>query len=635
MILGTAGHIDHGKTALVKALTGIDTDRLPEEQRRGITIELGFAPLRLPDTGTIGVVDVPGHEAFVRTMLAGSSGVDLALLVIAADEGVMPQTREHLAILELLGVRAGVIAVTKSDLVDADWLELVSEDVAALVAGTGFADASVVPVSAVTGAGMDALRGALAVAARELPGRDAGDLFRLPVDRSFTIKGTGTVVTGTVWTGRLSIDEVVRVLPGGRTARVRGLQSHGEAVGAIGPGMRAAVSLVGVERSDVARGCTLVTDAVWDASALLRADATLLPDVRPLGPRTRIRFHLGTQDLSGRLVAAGGALGAGAVTPVRVMLDEPVVARGGDRFVIRSGSPAATIGGGVVTDPFPGHRRLKPWPKAAASAAERVALIARDGGARGVSRAALPVRIGSRPADVDRDLADAAAETELIGGVVYDRGLIQHAIEQVVAGIEAHHKEAPLEAGMSLQSVRAAIPGGATLAAALIARLEADGTIVTDHGIVRRAGWMPRPSSAQQSELERLTAVVRAAGREPPSASELAASGVGQTESDVLTLLRLLDRRGVVRQVEPNRFYSPEALRTMADALRAGMKPGQEYGPAELRAFVGVSRKYLIPLLEYFDRMGVTERRGQGRVVRLERGAGLGNPEGVDGIPGT
>ena len=635
MILGTAGHIDHGKIALVKALTGIDTDRLPEEQRRGITIELGFAPLRLPGGDTIGVVDVPGHEAFVRTMLAGATGIDLALLVVAADEGVMPQTREHLAILELLGVRAGVVAMTKSDLVDADWLDLVRDDIATLVAGSGLAGAAVVPVSSVTGAGIDALRDALATAARQVPERNGEDLFRLPVDRSFTIKGTGTVVTGTVWSGHLEADAIVRVLPGGRTARVRGLQSHGSTVRAVGPGMRAAVSLVGVERSDVARGSVLVTDAAWEASPLLRADAELLASAPQLGPRTRIRFHLGTQDVAGRLVATGGALASGTVTPVRVMLDEPVVARAGDRFVIRTGSPAATIGGGVVTDPLPGHRRLKPWAVAAPSAAERIAHIAADAGTRGVSRAALPVRIGSDHAQIERDLASASDQTDVVGDTVYDRVVVRHALERIVAAVDAYHARAPLEPGMSLQSVRATIAGAGSLADALIARLEAAGEIVTDHGIVRRAGWMPRPTSAQQSELERLTSVIRHADREPPNASELAASGVGQTESDVLTLLRLLDRRGVVRQVEPNRFYSAEALRGMTEALRSGMQAGQEYGPAELRAVVGVSRKYLIPLLEYFDRVGVTERRGQGRVVRPDRAVGSVVSEASGGASGT
>src|SRR5512138_3241943 len=251
MILGTAGHIDHGKTALVHALTGVDTDRLPEEKRRGITIELGFAPLRLADGTIVGVVDVPGHEGFVRTMLAGATGVDLALLVVAADEGVMPQTREHLAILQLLGVTRGIVALTKCDLVDDEWRELVVEDLRALLADTPLAGAPIVPTSSTTGEGTAELRAAIAEAARDVPARAADDLFRMPVDRAFTIKGTGTVVTGTVWSGRLTRDATVRVLPADRSVRVRGIQTHGDQVEIAEPGHRTAIALAGIDVADV------------------------------------------------------------------------------------------------------------------------------------------------------------------------------------------------------------------------------------------------------------------------------------------------------------------------------------------------------------------------------------------------
>ncbi|HEX9484698.1 MAG TPA: selenocysteine-specific translation elongation factor, partial [Gemmatimonadaceae bacterium] len=269
MILGTAGHIDHGKTTLVRALTGVDTDRLPEEKRRGITIDLGFAPLTLDGVGQVGVVDVPGHEAFVRTMVAGATGIDFALLVVAGDAGVMPQTREHVAILSLLGVRAGVVAITKSDLADDEWLSLVEEDVDALLASTPLAGAEIVRVSGVTGAGMDALRAALANAATRIAQRPAGDLFRLPVDRAFTVKGTGTVVTGTVWSGTLTRDGSVRLLPSGRVVRVRGLQAHGRAVDEVRAGERAAIALSGVDVADVHRGAVLVQGDAWRASRVL------------------------------------------------------------------------------------------------------------------------------------------------------------------------------------------------------------------------------------------------------------------------------------------------------------------------------------------------------------------------------
>ena len=283
MILGTAGHIDHGKTTLVCALTGVDTDRLPEEKRRGITIELGFAPLVLDGVGTLGVVDVPGHEAFVRTMVAGATGIDLALLVVAADEGVMPQTREHLAILTLLGVRGGVVAVTKRDLVDDDWLALVEDDLRAALEGTALAAAPIVPVSATTGDGLDALRAALADAARGIPARAAGDLFRLPIDRAFTVKGTGTVVTGTVWSGALGRDATVRLFPADLAVRVRGLHAHGRAVEQVRAGDRAALALAGVDLDQVGRGAVLVQGTAWRASRVLRADVALLADA----PRAR------------------------------------------------------------------------------------------------------------------------------------------------------------------------------------------------------------------------------------------------------------------------------------------------------------------------------------------------------------
>ena len=409
VIVGTAGHIDHGKTALVRALTGVDTDRLPEEKRRGITIELGFAPLVLDGAGVAGVVDVPGHEAFVRTMLAGATGVDVALLVVAADEGVMPQTREHLAILDLLGVRAGVVALTKCDLVDEEWRELVVDDVRATLADTALAEAPIVATSATRGTGLPELRAALAAALRALPGRDAADLFRMPVDRAFTVKGTGTVVTGTVWSGTLDRDAHAVLLPQGRAVRVRALQSHGAAVPGVGPGTRAAVALAGIDVGEAPRGAVLVADARWTASAVLRADVRLLADApAPLGPRTRVLLHLGTQEVAARLVAEGGALAPGGRAAVRVVTEAPVVARAGDRLVLRSLSPLTTIGGGVVTDPAPPRARVRPWAGVAHDPAARLALALDEAGLSGVPERSLAVRLGALAFPADGLVADDA-----------------------------------------------------------------------------------------------------------------------------------------------------------------------------------------------------------------------------------
>ncbi|MEO7647116.1 MAG: selenocysteine-specific translation elongation factor, partial [Gemmatimonadaceae bacterium] len=351
MILGTAGHIDHGKTALVRALTGVDTDRLPEEKRRGITIDLGFAPLVLDGIGTIGVIDVPGHEAFVRTMLAGATGIDLALLVVAADEGVRPQTREHLTILTMLGVRAGVVALTKIDLVDDEWLELVSADVAAVLEGSGLEGAVIVPVSANTGEGLDQLRAAIRGAASSVVARDTDDLFRMPIDRAFSVHGTGTVVTGTVWSGTLR-KGAATVFPGAFPVRVRDLQSHNSSVDSVSASTRAAVALSGVTVEQTGRGAVLVAGDGWTESTVILAELTLSDSTVAVTPRTRVRLHLGAADVGARVRLFEPVAGQINV-PVRIRLEEPIIARAGDRFVLRAGSPLEVIAGGVVTDPLP------------------------------------------------------------------------------------------------------------------------------------------------------------------------------------------------------------------------------------------------------------------------------------------
>jgi selenocysteine-specific elongation factor len=361
VVVGTAGHIDHGKTSLVKALTGIDTDRLPEEKARGITIDLGFAFLEEPGELTIEIVDVPGHERFVKNMLAGVGGIDVALLVVAADEGVMPQTREHLAICALLKIRTGLVALTKADLVDADWLELVRDDVTGLTRGTFLEGAPILPVSAKTGQGLAELRAAMRSLAGAVPGRGTDALPRLPIDRVFTVRGFGTVVTGTLTSGRLAVDDRVEVFPRGATAKIRGLQIHGRTVTEARAGQRTAINFQGLERAAVERGDVVGLAGTLLPTTLLDATLELLPDApRPLRSRDRIRLHAGTNEIMARVVLLDRAsLEPGERAFARFRLEGPLVALPGDHFVVRSYSPMITIGGGTMLDIDPPRVRRK------------------------------------------------------------------------------------------------------------------------------------------------------------------------------------------------------------------------------------------------------------------------------------
>ena len=632
MILGTAGHIDHGKTALVRALTGVDTDRLPEEKRRGITIDLGFAPLRLSNGTTIGVVDVPGHEAFVRTMLAGATGIDVALIVIAADEGPMPQTREHLAILELLDVPAAVVALTKADLVDPDWLALVTEDVRDLLKPTPFANAAIVPTSVTTGAGLDVLRESLDTLthadARRTTHADAGrtthadagrtthadarrtthGLLRVPVDRAFIVRGTGTVVTGTVWSGELRVDDTVRILPGGLFSRVRGLQTHGASVNRIAAGARAAIAVADVEAEAVGRGATLVTSKSWEPALVLRADVTSLQDAPELRPRTRVRFHLATADVGARVVAAGTPVAPGTSRTVRIVLDEPVVARGGDRFVLRSASPLATIGGGIVTDAS-APRRSRPMRALGLSAAQRLEVIVGEAGVHGIVESVAAIRIGVDDSQL-RALFNGAIT--LIGERIYSAPVLEDAGDRLLHLVRVHHKDHPLDSGVQRQDVRSRLGLESSVFDHLVGELVRARKLDAAGAELRLPGRAPEVSDKQRRIMDEVLGVISAAGREPPSVSELQ-ERFGQ---QILSLLRHLERDKRVVQVEDGRFYSPEAVRELLQRLEQGMAGRGELAPTDLRDVLGFSRKFLIPFLEFCDRRGYTVRQGNGRVWR-------------------
>src|SRR6266704_4636861 len=433
-VIGTAGHIDHGKTALVKALTGVDTDRWEEEKRRGITIDLGFAPLPLGDGIQASVVDVPGHEGFVRNMLAGATGIDVALLVVAADEGIMPQTEEHLAIVELLGVTRGIPVIAKRDLVEQEWLDLVRGEVTERLRSSRVRWHVPIAVSALTGEGLEELRGALRGVAHDLLERPVADFFRLPIDRVFALPGAGTVVTGSTWSGTVAVGDSVRLLPLDRVARVRSIEVHGQAAERAVPGRRTALALVGVDKAELARGHVAVTGTGWTATRTLDAAVELLPAARkPIAPRMRLRVHLGTAEVLARAVQVR-SIAPGERGLVRLMLETPLVARGEDRFVLRSFSPVTTVGGGVVLDPLPlvpgprlRHRRLQ----AGQAPAERLAAWAVEAGLAGVPVAALAVRLGVLPGRVTAVIAAAGESVVTCGESLVARATVAVTVKRL------------------------------------------------------------------------------------------------------------------------------------------------------------------------------------------------------------
>lgn len=609
MIIGTAGHIDHGKTTLVRALTGVDTDRLPEEKRRGITIDLGFAPLALPDGGTAGVVDVPGHEAFVRTMVAGAAGIDVALVVIAADEGVMPQTREHLAVLDLLGVRHGVVALTKADLVDADWLALVADDVRETLRGTALQHVEAVAVSAATGEGLDALRGALGRAARAVRARSTDDLFRLPVDRAFTIKGTGTVVSGTVWSGTLQRDATVRLMPGGAPVRVRGLHAFGRAVSAVHAGERAAVALAGVDLAAVGRGSALVQGDAWRTTRVLRADITLLGStpVRP-GPRARVRLHLGTSDVAARLVADSAAPATAPTFSARVVTDQPIVARAGDRFVLRAESPAATIGGGVVLDPL-ASPRARPLVGAERTVTALLEALLADAGSAGMPVAELAIRLPFAGHGVAAAL-DAVGAWQL-GPTVVAGEVRERLGASMLATLRAFHAAHPLDEGAPSGWLRAQVRAGSDVGVAVLDLLRRRAEVEVDGAVVRAAGFRPTLDVAGEALRDALLTALARTPREPEAVHELA-ERLRADPARVTAVAHHLARRHLLVAVEPDRFYLASAVEEQVAALADALRDGAARSASELRSVLGVTRKFAIPFLEFCDLRGVTTRDPEG-----------------------
>ena len=621
LILGTAGHIDHGKTSLVRALTGVDTDRLAEEKRRGITIELGFARYAPDDACSFGIVDVPGHEGFVRTMVAGATGMDIVLLVVAADESVMPQTREHLAIVKLLGVAGMVVAITKVDLVDPEWLELVTEDVQDLLADTPYEDAEIVPASVRTGAGLPALSQALLRCGSQARERATEDLMRLPVDRVFAMEGAGTVVTGTLWSGQLERGSTVRILPRGDEARIRAVQVHGTQVEAAVAGQRTALALTGVavRRGMVARGDVLVSDGSWTPSMMLTVELNALEGSGwRLETGQRVRVHLGTVEVMSRVVVFGtDEVAPGEPALAQLRLEAPVVARCGDRFVVRSYSPVTTIAGGVVLEPAPPKRKRlsgnerEALEELARGGSGAVRGAARLAGWAGLEAAAAGVRAGWH-GSMSGGLGDPLWRLD---GVLFDPEIVAEGETSILTAVRRHHRHHSLDAGAPLGILRTALPGRAhpKLADGLAIRLAADGRLVIEGKVARLPDFEAALSPEEERLAARLTSVLVDADLQGPDTTELAAQVSNHPRTGAV--LAFLTAEGRVRLLGDAYWVTAVALDRAAARVVEQLGGMEGLGPADFREVLPVTRKHLIPILAHFDARGVTLRLEAGRRV--------------------
>jgi len=634
-ILGTAGHIDHGKTALVRALTGIDTDRLPDEKQRGITIDLGFAQLDLNGI-RLGLVDVPGHERFIRNMVAGATGFDLALLVVAADDSVMPQTREHLEILEFLGLNAGVVAITKCDLVDPDWLDLVEEDLHTLFEKSTLRDAPIVRTSATTGDGIEALRGTLEAVVRGLPDRPLDRPFRLPIDRAFSVPGHGTVVTGTVVSGAASVGEELEWLPSGRLVRIRGIQRHEKPAERASRGGRAAINLAGVRLEEVHRGQELAAPGFLKPSTLLTVRLRAAADaLRPIRHRGRYRLHLGTADVSCLVsLLDGPELSSGGEMMAQLVMTEPVVAVQGQPFVIREESPAWTAGGGVVLQPAP--KRIRRRDRAArarlpdftdADPIVRAEAALANYGLEPWTRLDLGRDAGLDPAEADRvttELAERQRLVELKLGPRKTARLPEAYVGQlegrILKAVDRLHQKNP-----RLSSIRRAHVAGAlsdlkndALVSSLIDRLQAQGRLLATDRTVALPDFQPRLTQAERRLKNELDDAHRAGGFAPPLVPELV-ERAGQRSSTVPELLELLAEEGRLVEIAPeNLFLSAEADAELRRIVTERLSEQETMTMADLRDWLGTTRKYAVPIGEYLDRIGQTVREGDTRRLNPE-----------------
>jgi len=628
VIAGTAGHIDHGKSALVKALTGTDPDRLKEEKLRGITIDLGFAHLALGDL-QIGFVDVPGHERFVKNMLAGVGGIDFVVLVVAADESVMPQTREHFDICRLLGIPAGVIAITKADMVEQDMIDLVREEIGEMTRGSFLENGPVLPVSSKTGEGLEELKQALHDLALKTPTRSLTRMLRLPIDRAFSVRGFGTVVTGTMTSGTLEKDSEVELLPASLTARVRGIQVYGKAGDRAVAGQRTAVNLQGVDLTQVERGMVLTCPRMFGSTSLVDVKLNLLPGARPLKNLVKVRFHQGTAEVLARVALLGTeTLATGKSAFAQLRLDSPAFCLYGDAFIIRQFSPTVTIGGGRILNPRPTKHRIN-------DAAALAALEKLDGSdAVEVARAMISTQ-PKRAVDLrelnslfgmpERELKDICSSLAKTGQLVLIPAptpvfmhpkTVQEIEHETLKLVTRFHEQNPLQKGVSREELRKRIFDDLPpeVFRFLLDRMAEKRSISLQEESVCVYGREVQLSAKESALREKIDAFFREAGCQPPSLSEVPGA-IDENADEVRRIFFWMTRQKILVKVSEDLAWHSLILDEIKARIRSSFKRGDKFGVAEFKELFGMTRKHAIPLLEYLDRERVTRRQGNDRVL--------------------
>lgn len=635
IILGTAGHIDHGKTSLIRSLTGIDTDRLKEEKARGITIELGFAHLTLPSGELMGIVDVPGHEKFVRHMVAGATGIDMVAMVIAADEGVMPQTREHMDICQLLGVRSGLIVLTKVDLAGAEWLELVEEDVREFVKGTFLEGAPLVHFSAVNLKGTEEVLAAISDVASSLAERQSGGLFRMPLDRVFTMRGFGTVVTGTPISGTLTLGDTVQIFPGSLTAKIRGLEVHNERVTQVSAGLRSAINLQGVSKEDVKRGQVLSLEKSLLPSRSMDVWLQYLSNnEKPLKNRSRIRFHVGTAEILGRaLLLDSETLAPGRSGLAQIQLEEETAALSGDRFVLRSYSPVRTIAGGEILHPRPTrHKRFQESVIAdlnilhEGDPIKKLNVLIASAGRKGTSAGELAALIDLPAKKLKNTLNTILSNKEAliydkVNGRILNSEVIRDLNGRVLKILVEYHETYPLRPGLNKEELKTRIPPLADnkLLAFILENLTETKAVGVEQDLIHLSGHRPSLAKEHEEIESRLLHTYKQAGLTPPYFKDVSAGLTGNVNQQREVLELMLNKNILVR-VKDDLYFHHQALEGVKKQILDHFHETKELTTPRFKEMTGLTRKYLIPLLEYFDTQGLTMRLGDIRVLRNDTG---------------